>query len=95
MSTAICSGFPGRIILVLLVLYLGGCATYSRQASSMRDNLLIGRADLARQTAEEKDQDQDDVLACLNKGMLRRMTNDYVGSNQILSLIHISEPTRQ
>ena len=58
MSTAICSGFPGRIILVLLVLYLGGCATYSRQASSMRDNLLIGRADLARQTAEEKDQDQ-------------------------------------
>ena len=52
----------------------------------MRDNLLIGRADLARQTAEEKDQDQNDVLACLNKGMLRRMTNDYVGSNQIFEI---------
>ena len=86
MSTAVCSGFPGRIILVLLVLYLGGCATYSKQAVSMRDNLLTGRTDLARQTAEEKDQDQDDVLASLNKGMLRRMTNDYVGSNQIFEI---------
>jgi hypothetical protein len=83
---AICSGFPGRIILVLLVLCLAGCATYSMQATSMRDKLLAGRADLARQTAEEKDQDQDDVLACLNKGMLRRMTNDYVGSNQIFEI---------
>jgi len=86
MSTAICSGFPGRIILVLLSLYLGGCATYSMQATSMRDNLLTGRTDLARKTAEEKDQNQDDVLASLNKGMLRRMTDDYVGSNQILEV---------
>ncbi len=86
MSMAVCSGLPGRIILVLLVFYLGGCATYSMQAVSMRDNLLTGRTDLARQTAEEKDQDQDDVLACLNKGMLRRMTNDYVGSNQIFEI---------
>jgi uncharacterized protein len=86
MSTAICSGFPGRIILMLVMLSLGGCATYSRQAATMRDNLLTGRADLARQAAEKEDQDQDDVLACLNKGMLRRMTNDYVGSNQILEI---------
>jgi len=86
MSIAICSGFPERIILVLFSLYLGGCATYSIQATSMRDNLLTGRTDLARQTAEEKDQDQDDVLACLNKGMLRRMTDDYVSSNQILEI---------
>ena len=52
----------------------------------MRDNLLIGRTDLARLTAEEKDQNQNDVLACLNKGMLRRMTDDYVGSNQIFEI---------
>ena len=71
---------------MLFSLYLGGCATYSIQATSMRDNLLTGRTDLARQTAEEKDQDQDDVLACLNKGMLRRMTDDYVSSNQILEI---------
>jgi hypothetical protein len=86
MSRDICSGLPGRIILVLLFLYLEGCATYSMQATSMRDNLLTGRTDLARQTAEEKDQDQDDVLACLNKGMLRRMTGDYAGSNQIFEI---------
>ncbi len=86
MSTAICSGLPGRVILVLLALYLGGCATYSRQAVSMRDNLLAGRADLARQIAEEKDEDQDDVLASLNKGMLRRMTGDYAGSNQVFEI---------
>lgn len=73
-------------MLVLLALHLGGCATYSRQAVSMRDNLLVGRADLARQIAEEKDEDQDDVLASLNKGMLRRMTGDYAGSNQIFEI---------
>ena len=82
----ICSGRTGRIVLALLALYLGGCATYSRQATSMRDNLLAGRTDLARITAEEKDEDLDDVLACLNKGMLRRMTNDYTGSNQIFEI---------
>jgi len=82
----ICSGLPGRIILALLALYLGGCATYSKQATSMRDNLLTGRADLARLTAEEKDENQNDVLACLNKGMLRRMTDDYTGSNQIFEI---------
>ncbi len=86
MPTDICSGLPGRIILVFLVLYLGGCATYSKQATSMRDNLLGGRADLARLTAEDKDQNQDDVLACLNKGMLRRMTDDYTGSNEIFEI---------
>ena len=52
----------------------------------MRDNLLIGRTDLARVTAEKEDQNQDDVLASLNKGMLRRMTDDYAGSNQIFEI---------
>jgi hypothetical protein len=86
MSIGICSGLPGRITLVILALYLAGCATYSQQAVSMRDNLLSGRPDLARDTAEKKDQDEDDVLASLNKGMLRRMTEDYVGSNQIFEI---------
>ena len=52
----------------------------------MRDNLLAGRADLARIAAEQKDEDEDDVLASLNKGMLRRMTDDYSGSNRIFEL---------
>lgn len=86
MSIGICSGVPGRITVVILALYLAGCATYSQQAVSMRDNLLAGRADLASVMAEKEDQNEDDVLACLNKGMLRRMTEDYVGSNQIFEV---------
>jgi hypothetical protein len=83
MSMDICSVLTGRILLMLLAFYLGGCATYSQQAVSMRDNLLAGRADLARMAAEKEDDDQLDVLASLNKGMLRRMTDDYAGSNRI------------
>jgi hypothetical protein len=83
MMMDICSALTGRILLVLLAFYLGGCATYSQQAVTMRDNLLAGRADLARIVAEKEDEDQDDVLASLNKGMLRRMTDDYAGSNRM------------
>ena len=85
MAAPVCS-IPGRITLALLVFCLAGCATYSKQAVSMRDNLLLGRADLALVTAEEKDQSQGDVLASLNKGMLRRMTGDYAGSNRIFEI---------
>lgn len=74
------------MVLVILTMCLGGCATYSQQAVSMRDNLLAGNADLAKLSAEKEDEDRDDVLACLNKGMLRRMTNDYAGSNQIFEI---------
>ena len=75
-----------KILIAFLALYLGGCATYTEQATSMRDNLLIGRADLARVTAEKEDENKEDVLACLNKGMLRRMTNDFTGSNEIFEI---------
>ncbi len=86
MSIGICAGLPGRIALVIVALHLAGCATYSQQALSMRDNLLSGRPELAREAAEQKDQDENDVLACLNKGMLRRMTGDYAGSNRIFEV---------
>lgn len=86
MKADVCAGVFGRLAAVFLALYLGGCATYSQQASSMRDNLLVGRADLARATAEKEDESNDDVLASLNKGMLRRMTDDYSGSNQIFEV---------
>ena len=75
-----------RCLAVVLLVMLTGCATYSQQAVSMRDNLLIGRADVAQQLAEKEDEDTSDVLASLNKGMLRRMTGDYAGSNQILEV---------
>ena len=48
MYTGICPGLSGRIILAYLALLLTGCATYSQQAVTMRDNLLTGRVDLAR-----------------------------------------------
>lgn len=86
MSIEAGGGICSRILLAVLALYLGGCATYSEQAGSMRDNLLIGRADLAQATAEKEDENKEDVLACLNKGMLRRMTNDFTGSNEIFEI---------
>ncbi len=86
MFSGIGPGLRGQIVFVVLALHLGGCSTYSFKAVSMRDNLLAGRADLAREAAENEDDDQDDVLASLNKGMLRRMTGDYVASNQIFEI---------
>ncbi len=80
------SVISSKFLITFLALYLGGCATYSEQATSMRDNLLIGRSDLARETAEKEDEKKQDVLASLNKGMLRRMTNDYTGSNEIFEV---------
>ena len=88
MPDGIASHSPGRIAVAVLVpvLFLGGCATYSKHATSMRDDLLTGRADLARVAAEKEDPNEDDVLASLNKGMLRRMTGDYRESNQIFEV---------
>lgn len=83
---AMCSALARHLLLVFLVLYQLGCATYSQQAVSMRDNLLVGRVDQAKMTAEQQDENQDDVLACLNKGILRRMTHDFAGSNQIFEV---------
>ena len=44
----------------------------------------MGRPELSLAIAEKKDQGQEEVISSLDKGMLRRMTNDYQGSNQIL-----------
>lgn len=52
----------------------------------MRDNLFAGQVDVALAVVEKEDKSEDDVLACLNKGVLRRMVNDYSGSNQILEV---------
>lgn len=62
------------------------CASYGSHAISMRDGLLTGRAEASLAIAEEKDKDQKEVISSLDKGMLRRITNDYSGSNQILEV---------
>jgi len=68
---------------VVLACCLSGCATYSQHATTVRESLEIGRPDLALAIEEQKDPAEDDVLACLEKGMLRQITGDYDGSNRI------------
>lgn len=79
--------------LLILSLYLSGCATYAKKAGSIRDNLLAGQVGQALNAAEKEDRSEEDVLASLNKGMLRRMVGNYHGSNQILEVAkrHIEE----
>ena len=76
-----------KLALILLCgLLLQSCASYSSHATSMRDGLLQGRPDLSLSMAEQKDPDQKEVISSLDKGMLRRINNDFSGSNQILEV---------
>jgi len=63
---------------------LQSCASYGRHATTMRDGLLQGRPELSLAIAEEKDPQQKEVIASLDKGMLRRINKDFSGSNQVL-----------
>jgi hypothetical protein len=53
---------------------------------TMRDGLLTGQPQVSLAIAEQEDPGQQDVIASLDKGMLRRMTGDYRGSNQIFEV---------
>lgn len=76
-----------KLALILLCgLLLQSCASYSSHATSMRDGLLQGRPDLSLSIAEQKDPDQKEVISSLDKGMMRRINNDFSGSNQILEV---------
>jgi hypothetical protein len=75
---------PGLVLSISIVLQ--SCATYGQHAYSMRDGLLMGQPDISLAIAEEKDTQQSEVISSLDKGMLRRMNNDFSGSNQILEL---------
>ena len=76
-----------RVLLLLFIAaFMAGCATYSKKAGSMRDSLLAGQVGVALAMAEKEDSAESDVLASLNKGMLRRMAGDYQGSNRILEV---------
>lgn len=52
----------------------------------MRDGLLRGNPAASLAIAEEKDPDQEEVVASLDKGMLRRINNDYRGSNEVFEV---------
>ena len=69
-----------------LCVVIQSCASYGQHAVTMRDGLLTGRPDLSLAIAEKKDLEQEEVISSLDKGMLRRMTDDYRGSNQVLEV---------
>jgi len=62
------------------------CASYGQHAASMREGLLTGRPDLSLAIAEQDDLQQKEVIASLDKGMLRRINHDFSGSNQIFEV---------
>jgi hypothetical protein len=74
------------IALLCLAVMLQSCASYSKQAATMRDGLLRGNPAASLAIAEEKDPDQEEVVASLDKGMLRRINNDYRGSNEVFEV---------
>jgi hypothetical protein len=76
-----------KFTLILSVCFvLQSCASYGHHAASMRDGLLTGRPGLSLAVAEKEDPNQTEVISSLDKGMLRRINNDYTGSNQILEV---------
>jgi uncharacterized protein len=83
----LCSGFCLKVsIMVCLGMLLQSCATYGSHATSMRDGMLTGHPEISLAIAEEQDKDEEEVISSLDKGMLRRINGDYIGSNQILEV---------
>ena len=80
------AAIPKSIAIAGISVLLQSCATYGDYAISMRDGLYKGQPKLSLAIAEQRDLDQEEVIASLDKGILRRMTGDYTGSNQILEV---------
>jgi len=81
------------IALTIASISLVGCMGLGSKAASMRVELEAGHVDNAYAIAEKEDSSEKEVLASLNKGMLRRMKGDYQGSNKIFEVAknHIEE----
>lgn len=74
-----------RLGMVLLLLLISGCATFTEQFSAIERQLQNGRPDQALKLIEAKPgPERDQVLHLFNKAMLQRMTGDYVSSNASL-----------
>lgn len=69
------------MLMALLTLLLQGCATSAQKSASMRLFLEQGRPELALMEAEKGEVD-DYVMANMNLGILRRLNEDYKGSNE-------------
>ena len=86
-ETSAIKRFYIRFTLILCAGFLlQSCASYGHRATTMRDGLLTGRPDLSLALAEKEDPQQTEVVASLDKGILRRVNGDYSGSNKILEV---------
>ena len=71
--------------LLLSVLVIQGCTTYSKAFHPVESKLAIQDPAGALKILEEQDHsDSDKLLYLLNKAMLQRMQNDFSGSNQTM-----------
>lgn len=73
------------LLMLLGVLALSGCATYSSSFSVIESNLAAKQYDVALQGIEKQATSKtEQALYLLNKGMVLRMKRDFAGSNQAL-----------
>ncbi len=80
------SSFLKLSFLFALGMSLQSCASYGSHATTMRDGMLTGHPELSLAIAEQEDPEEKDVVASLDKGMLRRINENYSGSNQIFEV---------
>ena len=77
------AGLPVWLSSGLLLLQLGGCATYSRGFEPIEQNLAAQNPATAMQILEKQRHPRSDLLLyLLNKAMLQRMQHEYAASNQ-------------
>ena len=74
------------VVVFFLVILLSGCMGLVKQGETIDSALATGQVGNALALAEEEDLDKEDVLASLNKGMLRRISGNYKASNQIFEI---------
>jgi len=72
--------------ILTAMLLLTGCMNLGMKGESMQSALAAGHVGNALAIVEKEDSQQKDVLASMNKGMLRRMKGDYQGSNRIFEV---------
>lgn len=82
--------YPGIVLKTVLIsgfsLVLQSCVSYGQFANTMRGGLISGQPEVSLAIAEKQDADENDVIASLDKGMLRRINNDFSGSNRIFEV---------
>ena len=72
--------------VICLGVLLQSCASYGSHATTMRDGMLTGHPEMSLAIAEKEDPEQKSVIASLDKGMLRRINQDYNGSNEVFEV---------